>query len=164
MGSTSPTTDVTALTDPNLRSIRVELMSPGETLISGVNGKAVLIWRRNLPQMATALTQMDPSFEYDEVLASLKDGSLEADMDPEQFTYLEWLVISPVDIGGIGCVTLPGAGDFGGFFDPCRGSHFDLWGRVKKGPSKHDLQVVPARFDHNHLYVFIDLTDIQRFR
>ncbi|WP_299420074.1 ubiquinol cytochrome C oxidoreductase [uncultured Shimia sp.] len=163
-GSTAPSTDVTAQTNPNLHHISVIDMAPGDTAFSGFNGKPVVIWRRSLPQMATALTQWDPRFAYDDILESLQDGSLEADMDPEQYTYLEWLVLSPVDMGGIGCVTLANAGDFGGFFDPCRGSHFDLWGRVKKGPSEHDLQVVPTRFDDNRHSVLIDLTDIQKFR
>jgi len=162
--SATPTADVTAQTNANLHQISVVDMAPGDTAFSGFNGKPVVIWRRSLPQMATALVQLDSSLAYDDILESLQDGSLEADMEPKQFTYLEWLVISPVDMGGIGCVTLADAGDFGGFFDPCRGTHFDLWGRVKKGPSEHDLQVVPTRFDDNRQSVLIDLTDIQRFR
>lgn len=114
--SATPTADVTAQTNTNLHHISVVDMAPGDTAFSSFNGKPVVIWRRSLPQMATALTQWDPHFAYDDILESLQDGSLEAEMDPEQYTYLEWLALSPVDLGGIGCVTLANAGDFGGFF------------------------------------------------
>ena len=145
--SATPTADVTAQTNANLHQISVVDMAPGDTAFSGFNGKPVVIWRRSLPQMATALVQWDSSLAYDDILESLQDGSLEADMDPKQFTYLEWLVISPVDMGGIGCVTLADAGVFGGFFDPWRCTHFDIWGRGHKSASEHESQIGPQRVD-----------------
>ena len=35
-----------------------------------------------------------------------------------------------------------GAGDFGGWFCPCHGSHYDVAGRIRKGPAPKNL-VVP---------------------
>jgi ubiquinol-cytochrome c reductase iron-sulfur subunit len=33
------------------------------------------------------------------------------------------------------------AGDFGGWFCPCHGSHYDTAGRIRKGPAPMNLQV-----------------------
>ena len=44
-------------------------------------------------------------------------------------------------------------GDFGGWFCPCHGSHYDTSGRIRKGPAPRNLEVPP--------YSFIDDTTIQ---
>jgi len=33
------------------------------------------------------------------------------------------------------------AGDFGGWFCPCHGSHYDISGRIRKGPAPLNLEV-----------------------
>ncbi|MDA9152405.1 Rieske 2Fe-2S domain-containing protein, partial [Planktomarina temperata] len=40
-----------------------------------------------------------------------------------------------------------GAGEFGGWFCPCHGSHYDTAGRIRKGPAPENLLVPVARFD-----------------
>jgi ubiquinol-cytochrome c reductase iron-sulfur subunit len=42
----------------------------------------------------------------------------------------------------LGCVPTFGTGDFGGWFCPCHGSHYDASGRIRKGPAPLNL-VVP---------------------
>ena len=41
----------------------------------------------------------------------------------------------------LGCVPIGEAGDFGGWFCPCHGSHYDISGRVRKGPAPLNLAV-----------------------
>jgi len=42
----------------------------------------------------------------------------------------------------LGCVPLgDGAGDFGGWFCPCHGSHYDAAGRIRKGPAPENLHI-----------------------
>jgi ubiquinol-cytochrome c reductase iron-sulfur subunit len=41
----------------------------------------------------------------------------------------------------LGCVPLGQAGDFGGWFCPCHGSHYDTSGRIRKGPAPMNLPV-----------------------
>jgi len=42
----------------------------------------------------------------------------------------------------LGCVPLgDGAGEFGGWFCPCHGSHYDSSGRIRKGPAPENLPV-----------------------
>ncbi|MDC0345343.1 ubiquinol-cytochrome c reductase iron-sulfur subunit, partial [Planktomarina sp.] len=59
----------------------------------------------------------------------------------------EWLVMLGV-CTHLGCVPLgDGAGEFGGWFCPCHGSHYDTAGRIRKGPAPENLLVPVARFD-----------------
>ncbi len=47
----------------------------------------------------------------------------------------------------LGCVPLGDAGDFDGWFCPCHGSHYDLAGRIRKGPAPENLPIPPVRWD-----------------
>ena len=58
----------------------------------------------------------------------------------------EWLVMQGV-CTHLGCVPLgDGAGDFGGWFCPCHGSHYDTSGRIRKGPAPENLHIPVAEF------------------
>lgn len=46
----------------------------------------------------------------------------------------------------LGCVPLGDSGDFGGWFCPCHGSHYDTAGRIRKGPAPENLLVPPFEF------------------
>ena len=35
-------------------------------------------------------------------------------------------------------------GDYGGWFCPCHGSHYDTAGRIRKGPAPRNLEVPPT--------------------
>ena len=41
----------------------------------------------------------------------------------------------------LGCVPVGTAGDFGGWFCPCHGSHYDTAGRIRKGPAPENLAI-----------------------
>jgi ubiquinol-cytochrome c reductase iron-sulfur subunit len=57
----------------------------------------------------------------------------------------EWLVTMGV-CTHLGCVPLGNAGDFGGWFCPCHGSHYDTAGRIRKGPAPRNLDVPISAF------------------
>lgn len=59
----------------------------------------------------------------------------------------EWLVMMGV-CTHLGCVPLGDAGDFGGWFCPCHGSHYDMAGRIRKGPAPRNLPVPTAKFEN----------------
>ena len=51
----------------------------------------------------------------------------------------------------LGCVPLGAAegevkGEFGGYFCPCHGSHYDTAGRIRKGPAPTNLEVPEYAF------------------
>lgn len=47
----------------------------------------------------------------------------------------------------LGCVPLGEQGDFGGWFCPCHGSHYDTSGRIRKGPAPYNLFIPELAFD-----------------
>ncbi|MGE0844667.1 MAG: ubiquinol-cytochrome c reductase iron-sulfur subunit, partial [Flavobacteriaceae bacterium] len=57
----------------------------------------------------------------------------------------EWLVLVGV-CTHLGCVPLGYQGDFGGWFCPCHGSHYDTAGRIRKGPAPRNLEVPVYEF------------------
>ena len=58
----------------------------------------------------------------------------------------EWLVILGV-CTHLGCVPIANAGEFGGYYCPCHGSHYDASGRIRKGPAPLNLEVLPKLKD-----------------
>jgi ubiquinol-cytochrome c reductase iron-sulfur subunit len=46
----------------------------------------------------------------------------------------------------LGCVPVSDAGDYGGWFCPCHGSHYDFSARIRKGPAPRNLDVPPYTF------------------
>lgn len=46
----------------------------------------------------------------------------------------------------LGCIPLSEAGDFGGWFCPCHGSHYDTAGRIRRGPAPENLPIPQYEF------------------
>jgi len=146
----NPSADVQALS-----SIRVDVsgIEPGTQLTVIWLGKPVFIRRRTEDEIAAA---------NDVDVASLPDNNARNDnASPEADgadvnRYLtsptedglegEWLVMVGL-CTHLGCVPLGDAGDFGGWFCPCHGSHYDTAGRIRKGPAPQNLPVPVAAFD-----------------
>ena len=61
--------------------------------------------------------------------------------DGERVKDAEWLVILGV-CTHLGCVPIANAGEFGGYYCPCHGSHYDASGRIRKGPAPLNLEVM----------------------
>ncbi|XP_028175600.1 cytochrome b-c1 complex subunit Rieske, mitochondrial [Ostrinia furnacalis] len=53
----------------------------------------------------------------------------------------------------LGCVPVANSGDFGGYYCPCHGSHYDASGRIRKGPAPLNLEVPPHTFTNDLLIV-----------
>jgi len=70
--------------------------------------------------------------------------------DAERVIKPEWLIVVGV-CTHLGCVPLgnkPGEpkGDYGGYFCPCHGSHYDTAARIRKGPAPLNLPVPTYAF------------------
>jgi len=52
-----------------------------------------------------------------------------------------------------GCVPLPNQGEYGGYYCPCHGSHYDVSGRIRKGPAPANLEVPPHEFPDDQTLV-----------
>ena len=62
----------------------------------------------------------------------------------------KWLVVIGV-CTHLGCVPLgqkigDSKGEYGGWFCPCHGSHYDTSGRIRKGPAPLNLEIPPYKF------------------
>ncbi|KAL7145841.1 hypothetical protein ABFS83_06G001100 [Erythranthe nasuta] len=125
-----------------LASLEVDLSSiePGTTVTVKWRGKPVFIRRR---------TEADVKMANSVELGSLRDPQ----KDSERVKNPEWLIVVGV-CTHLGCIPLPNAGDFGGWFCPCHGSHYDISGRIRKGPAPYNLEVPTYTFlDHNKLLI-----------
>ncbi len=61
-----------------------------------------------------------------------------------------WLVVIGI-CTHLGCIPKgqrvgDARGDYGGWFCPCHGSHYDTAGRIRKGPAPRNLDVPPYQF------------------
>mmetsp|Transcript_39241 Transcript_39241/g.67939 ORF Transcript_39241/g.67939 Transcript_39241/m.67939 type:complete len:97 (-) Transcript_39241:178-468(-) len=53
----------------------------------------------------------------------------------------------------LGCVPISGAGEYNGWFCPCHGSHYDVSGRIRKGPAPLNLEIPPYTLTDGKLVV-----------
>ena len=87
----------------------------------------------------------------DEIALAEKDDAVElrhAESDSERCQKKEWLVVLGV-CTHLGCVPIANAGDYQGWFCPCHGSHYDVSGRIRKGPAPLNLDVPSYRFEED---------------
>ncbi|SFH44123.1 ubiquinol-cytochrome c reductase iron-sulfur subunit [Palleronia marisminoris] len=137
-----------------LSSIRVDVsgVEPGTQLTVQWLGKPVFIRRRTEEEIAEA-NAVDLADLPDPIA---RNANIEGDApatDPnralsqgEGGNAEEWLVMMGV-CTHLGCVPLgDGAGEFGGWFCPCHGSHYDTAGRIRRGPAPTNLPVPVAAF------------------
>jgi ubiquinol-cytochrome c reductase iron-sulfur subunit len=52
----------------------------------------------------------------------------------------QWVVMVGV-CTHLGCIPIANAGDYGGYYCPCHGSHYDTAGRIRKGPAPLNLEI-----------------------
>jgi ubiquinol-cytochrome c reductase iron-sulfur subunit len=147
----NPSADVRALA-----SIRVDVsaVEEGTQLTLLWQGKPVFIRYRTADEIAAARevevsSLPDPNAEN----ANLADSAAPASDENRALSADgAWLVMMGV-CTHLGCVPLGEQGDFGGWFCPCHGSHYDTAGRIRRGPAPRNLPVPVA--------AFVDETTIQ---
>ena len=140
----NPSADVQALS-----SIRVDVsgVETGTQITVKFLGKPVFIRRRTAEEIeearAVALADLPDTASRN----ANNEGSDADDVNRSMDEAGEWLVMMGV-CTHLGCVPLgDGAGDFGGWFCPCHGSHYDTAGRIRRGPAPENLPVPTARFE-----------------
>jgi len=96
-------------------------------------GKPVFIRHRTAKEIAAA--------EADDT-ASLRDQQTDSERFKDR---KQWAVLIGV-CTHLGCVPINAAGDYGGWFCPCHGSHYDTSGRIRKGPAPLNLEIPAYQF------------------
>ncbi|KAI1007872.1 Cytochrome b-c1 complex subunit [Podosphaera aphanis] len=99
-------------------------------------GKNVLIKWRGKPVFIRHRT---PS-EIEEANSVDWEKLRDPQKDEDRVKKPEWLIMIGV-CTHLGCVPIGEAGEFGGWFCPCHGSHYDISGRIRKGPAPMNLEV-----------------------
>lgn len=132
----NPAADVLALATVD---VNVSALQPGQSITVKWRGKPVFIRRRTEAEIEQA--RADDA-------AALPD--VQKDEDRVIKGKEEFLVVLGV-CTHLGCVPLgqkasESRGDFGGWFCPCHGSHYDTSGRIRKGPAPKNLAVPQYSF------------------
>jgi ubiquinol-cytochrome c reductase iron-sulfur subunit len=132
--SLNPAADTLALA-----TVEVDLtpIAEGQSITVMWQGKPVFIRHRTAEEIELART-VD--------VASLRDSQNDEDRVKDE----KWLVMVGV-CTHLGCIPLgqkasDTKGDYGGWFCPCHGSHYDTSGRIRKGPAPKNLGVPNYKF------------------
>lgn len=136
VGSMSASADVLAMA-----KIEVKLADIPE-------GKSVTFKWRGKPLFIRHRTASEIETERNVPTATLRDP----ETDDQRVKKPEWLVVIGV-CTHLGCVPIANAGDFGGYYCPCHGSHYDASGRIRKGPAPLNLEVPTHDFPEEGLLI-----------
>ena len=112
--------------------VDVSTIERGQAITVLWRGKPVFIRRRTEEEIAKAR-------EVD--LKELKHP----EKDEDRAINPEWLVMLGV-CTHLGCVPLGDKGEYGGWFCPCHGSHYDTSGRIRKGPAPTNMEIPKYEF------------------
>ena len=125
-----------------LASIEVDVskIAVGQSITVKWRGKPVFIRHRTENEITTAQSVL---------LSDLKDPQ----KDIERVKNPKFLVMLGV-CTHLGCVPLGQKtgevkGQYDGWFCPCHGSHYDISGRIRKGPAPVNLEIPPYQFESN---------------
>jgi ubiquinol-cytochrome c reductase iron-sulfur subunit len=111
-------------------------------------GQAIKSMWRKQPIFIRNLTPAEIKAADSVPLSELRDPQRLADRTKEG--HRNWLITLGV-CTHLGCVPLGAAegearGEYGGYFCPCHGSHYDTAARVRKGPAPKNLEVPEYAF------------------
>jgi len=99
-------------------------------------GKSMTFEWRGKPLFIRHRTAAEIEREEAVALSELRDP----ETDAQRVQDSEWLVVIGV-CTHLGCVPIADAGDYGGYYCPCHGSHYDGSGRIRRGPAPRNLEV-----------------------
>ena len=137
----NPAADTLAL---STTEVDLEPIEVGQSITVVWRGKPVFIRHRTATEIKDA--------------ASVKNADLiDPQSDSDRVQKPEWLVMVGI-CTHLGCIPAgqkagEKKGDFGGWFCPCHGSHYDVSGRIRKGPAPRNLSI-PS-------YSFLDDTKVK---
>jgi len=120
----------------------VKALASTEVDISGVErGQSITVLWRGKPVFIRRRTEEEIAKAKAVDLKDLKHP----ETDEDRAKNPEWLVMLGV-CTHLGCVPLGDKGEYGGWFCPCHGSHYDTSGRIRKGPAPTNMEVPKYEF------------------
>lgn len=109
-------------------------------------GMAITVTWRSKPVFVRHRTQE----EIDQARAVAVDDLRDPQPDAARVEKAPWLIVVGI-CTHLGCIPLGNKpneprGEYGGWFCPCHGSHYDTSGRIRKGPAPENLPVPTYEF------------------
>jgi len=135
--SMNPSADVLALSSTTVDLAPVQ---PGQAITVMWRGKPVFVRNRTPEEIELARAV---------IVGSLPDP--QPDADRVKADKAQWLIVVGI-CTHLGCVPIGNRstevrGEYGGWFCPCHGSHYDTSGRIRRGPAPANLPVPPYAFE-----------------
>jgi ubiquinol-cytochrome c reductase iron-sulfur subunit len=136
-----------------LASTEVDLspIKEGQAITVLWRGKPVFLRHRTAEEIKAALAVKisdlrDPSARND----ALPERAPATDLNRTKKGHENWIILVGI-CTHLGCIPKgqsmsDARGDFGGWFCPCHGSHYDTAGRIRKGPAPRNLEVPSYAF------------------
>lgn len=132
-----------------LATIEVDVASldPGMSLTAKWRGKPIFIRNRTPEEVEAAKGVALDELKDPNARNANRSAEAEAtDVDRSAGEGKENWIVMIGSCTHLGCVPLGQSGDFGGWFCPCHGSHYDIAGRIRKGPAPKNLEVPEFSF------------------
>ncbi|XP_033754232.1 cytochrome b-c1 complex subunit Rieske, mitochondrial-like [Pecten maximus] len=111
-------------------------------------GKSTTVKWRSKPIFVRHRTPAESEAERSVNLAELRDPQHDADRTQKE----DWLVVIGI-CTHLGCIPVANSGSYGGYYCPCHGSHYDVSGRIRKGPAPLNLEVPQHSFSEDNMLV-----------
>ncbi|KAK9719604.1 ubiquinol--cytochrome-c reductase catalytic subunit rip1 [Basidiobolus ranarum] len=111
-------------------------------------GKNVVVKWRGKPVFIRHRTASEISEANSVNVADLRDPQT----DGERVKQPEWMIMLGI-CTHLGCVPIGEAGDYGGWYCPCHGSHYDISGRIRKGPAPLNLEIPEYTIEGDSLVI-----------
>ncbi|KAM7406598.1 hypothetical protein PAMP_000968 [Pampus punctatissimus] len=150
MGVYAAKTVVTQFVSSMSASADVLAMSKIEIKLGDIpEGNNMTFKWRGKPLFVRHRTEKEIATEAAVNIAELRDP----EHDKDRVKNPSWVIVLGV-CTHLGCVPIANAGEFGGYYCPCHGSHYDASGRIRKGPAPLNLEVPYYEFpDENTVIV-----------
>jgi len=136
----------------------VEFLQPNKNIMCSANlevdlnkipeGKGIIVSWNSKPVFVRHRSEKEMKQQLSIDVGGLRDPT----PDVDRFHDMKWQVMLGV-CTHLGCVPIADKGDYGGFYCPCHGSHYDVAGRIRKGPAPRNLDVPPYKVTSDSLII-----------
>lgn len=137
----------------SLASVEIDLapIQEGQAITVVWRGKPIFIRNRSKKEIDEAkATKLDVLPDPEARNDGLPVDTPASDQNRTKEGKENWLVLIGI-CTHLGCIPKgqgigDSKGEYGGWFCPCHGSHYDTSGRIRKGPAPRNLEVPPYEF------------------
>jgi ubiquinol-cytochrome c reductase iron-sulfur subunit len=136
-----------------LASVELDLspIKEGQAITAMWRGKPIFIRNRTKEEIERAIADNNAALVDNSARnMALPESDPATDANRTKAGHENFLILIGI-CTHLGCIPKGQAigdskGDFGGWFCPCHGSHYDTAGRIRKGPAPRNLEVPPYTF------------------